>query len=78
MLRVADPDAASVVVSLEDLWGETLPQNVPGTGPEVPNWRRQMARTLDDVAADAALAARLAPLRATRGSATDDRVGATR
>jgi len=71
-------DAASVVVSLEDLWGETLPQNVPGTGPEVPNWRRQMARTLDDVAADAALAARLAPLRATRGSATDDRVGATR
>lgn len=71
-------DAASVVVSLEDLWGETLPQNVPGTGPEVPNWRRQMARTLDEVDADPEVADRLAALRAARGSATDDRVGAMR
>ena len=68
-------DAASVVVTLEDLWGETLPQNVPGTGPEVPNWRRQMARTLDEVAADPAFTERLAALRAARGQGREDGVG---
>ena len=30
-----------VVVNLEDLWLEPDPQNVPGTGPERPNWRRR-------------------------------------
>lgn len=71
-------DAASVVVTLEDLWGEDRPQNVPGTGPEVPNWRRQMARTLDEVAADPAVAARLDALRAARGNRTDDGAGVNR
>ncbi len=70
-------DAASVVVTLEDLWGEDRPQNVPGTGPEVPNWRRQMARTLDEVAADPAVAARLDGLRAARAVAPIDGVGVT-
>ncbi len=32
--------ARIVLVNLEDLWGETLPQNTPGTGSERPNWRR--------------------------------------
>lgn len=71
-------DAASVVVNLEDLWAETLPQNVPGTGPEVPNWRRQMARTLDEVGADHELVALLAPLRAARGTTGGDGVGGCR
>src|SRR3989304_4025637 len=31
--------ARLVVVNLEDLWLESRPQNVPGTGPERPNWR---------------------------------------
>ena len=70
-------DAASVVVNLEDLWGETLPQNVPGTGPEVPNWRRQMARTLEAIVADPAVAARLDRLRAARNRSTDDQGGGT-
>lgn len=70
-------DAASVVVTLEDLWGEDRPQNVPGTGPEVPNWRRQMTRTLDEVAADPAVAARLDALRSARGDRPDDGVGVT-
>ena len=70
-------DAASVVVTLEDLWGEDRPQNVPGTGPEVPNWRRQMTRTLDEVAADPAVAARLDALRRARGEAPADGVGVT-
>jgi 4-alpha-glucanotransferase len=30
-----------VTVNLEDLWGETHPQNVPGTTQERPNWRRK-------------------------------------
>jgi 4-alpha-glucanotransferase len=32
--------AALLVVSVEDLWLETRPQNVPGTTTEFPNWRR--------------------------------------
>ncbi len=34
-------DARLVLVSMEDLWGETQPQNVPGTYLERPNWRRR-------------------------------------
>jgi 4-alpha-glucanotransferase len=30
-----------VVVNLEDLLGETRPQNLPGTGTEWGNWRRK-------------------------------------
>ncbi|NUQ64597.1 MAG: 4-alpha-glucanotransferase [Pirellulales bacterium] len=33
--------APIVLVNLEDLWGETLPQNTPGTLQERPNWRRK-------------------------------------
>jgi 4-alpha-glucanotransferase len=37
-----------VIVSLEDLWGERDPQNVPGT-PSEQNWRRKAALTLEDM-----------------------------
>ncbi|MEW6298559.1 MAG: 4-alpha-glucanotransferase [Thermodesulfobacteriota bacterium] len=30
-----------VLVNLEDVWGEALPQNVPGTGTERRNWQRK-------------------------------------
>jgi len=33
--------ARIVLVNLEDLWLETAPQNVPGTGEAYPNWRRK-------------------------------------
>jgi 4-alpha-glucanotransferase len=36
---LASSDAAVVLVNLEDLWGETHPQNTPGTWKERPNWR---------------------------------------
>jgi len=40
--RLARSAASVVIVNLEDLWLETRPQNVPGTGPrERPNWRRR-------------------------------------
>lgn len=41
-----------VLATLEDGWLERRPQNVPGTGPDSPNWRRKMGRTLEQVAAD--------------------------
>ncbi|MFH0941957.1 MAG: 4-alpha-glucanotransferase [Chloroflexota bacterium] len=33
--------AEVLLVNLEDLWQETLPQNIPGTLAEYPNWRRK-------------------------------------
>ncbi|MBM3881285.1 MAG: 4-alpha-glucanotransferase [Verrucomicrobia bacterium] len=36
-----------LLVNLEDLWLETLPQNVPGTSTERVNWRRKLRLTLD-------------------------------
>ena len=33
--------APMVLVNLEDLWLEAAFQNLPGTGPEQPNWRRR-------------------------------------
>ncbi|QGG96338.1 4-alpha-glucanotransferase [Actinomarinicola tropica] len=40
--------AAVVLTSVEDLWLEEQPQNVPGTHRERPNWRRKFAHTLED------------------------------
>jgi len=36
-----------VLVNLEDLWRERRSQNVPGTGPERPNWRRRAKHRLE-------------------------------
>jgi hypothetical protein len=40
--------APMVLVNLEDLWLETRPQNIPGTGPELPNWRRRSRYSLEE------------------------------
>ncbi|WP_448576176.1 4-alpha-glucanotransferase [Thermomicrobium sp.] len=37
---LAESPAAVVAVNVEDLWFEREPQNRPGTGLEMPNWRR--------------------------------------
>lgn len=47
---LARSPASRVLVQLEDLWGEVRPQNVPGTGPERPNWRRRAALSLGGMA----------------------------
>ncbi len=39
--------AGVVLVNLEDLWLETLPQNTPGTWRERPNWRRKARYSFD-------------------------------
>ncbi|MBX3358920.1 MAG: 4-alpha-glucanotransferase [Phycisphaeraceae bacterium] len=54
------------LINLEDLWGERLPQNVPGTSSEYPNWRRLAARSLPTIVRSRAIAAQLSLLRAER------------
>jgi 4-alpha-glucanotransferase len=41
MKYLSTRSANLLLINLEDLWQETQPQNVPGTGPESPNWRRK-------------------------------------
>lgn len=47
-LALAASDARVLMVNLEDLWGETAFQNVPGTGFERPNWRRRARHSLEE------------------------------
>jgi 4-alpha-glucanotransferase len=41
LARLRRSRAGVALVSLEDLWLETDPQNVPGSGERRPNWRRK-------------------------------------
>ncbi len=60
-----------VLASLEDLWGETKPQNVPGTYLERPNWRRRAAVGLSELPEHADAAHTLTLLdRARKGPRT--------
>lgn len=47
--RLAESTARYVLVTLEDLWLEERPQNVPGTSTERPNWQRRSRHTLEDI-----------------------------
>ncbi len=46
---LAQSQAAIVLSSLEDLWLEERPQNIPGTAGEVPNWRGRFRYTLEEL-----------------------------
>ncbi len=47
---LSSSDAEMVLVNLEDLWGETSPQNVPGTSSdERPNWQRKLPRDIASI-----------------------------
>lgn len=46
---LANSPAEMVLISLEDLWLETAPQNTPGTGTERPNWRRKTRYRLEQI-----------------------------
>jgi 4-alpha-glucanotransferase len=39
---LAASPARRVIINIEDLWRETLPQNIPGTCSEYANWRRRL------------------------------------
>jgi 4-alpha-glucanotransferase len=53
--RLAASDAHYILVTLEDLWLEERPQNVPGTSHERPNWQRRARRSLETIMNDAAI-----------------------
>jgi 4-alpha-glucanotransferase len=64
LTHMARSPAALVMVDLEELWGERLPQNSPGTGPDAGNWRQRSPVTLDEMRHDRLRTAFLASLRA--------------
>ena len=49
LAAMARSAARVVMVNLEDLLLERRPQNVPGTGAEMPNWRRKIAVPVEDL-----------------------------
>jgi 4-alpha-glucanotransferase len=46
---LSDSSAEIVLVNIEDLWDETLSQNVPATNTERPNWRRRFRPSLEQI-----------------------------
>jgi 4-alpha-glucanotransferase len=63
---LADSEAAGVLVTPDDLWGEVEPQNVPGTPPGRPNWVHRWPRPLEEVVTDPDLRADLDAVQAVR------------
>ncbi len=66
-LYLARSATALAAVQIEDLLGEMLPVNVPGTDREYPNWRRKVSADIEDMAARADLAAQFHEIRLARG-----------
>ena len=71
LLHMATGPAQLVLVDLEDLWLERLPQNRPGTGIEAGNWRRRSARTLVEAANDPMVTATLSAIDRGRRTAPE-------
>ena len=65
-------DAECVIVTLEDLWGETEPQNTPGTDRERPNWTRRMRLSLEQIQSDPGLASALQGITRARRNAQSE------
>jgi 4-alpha-glucanotransferase len=66
-LYLARSTTVLVALQIEDLLGETLPVNVPGTDHEYPNWQRKVSADLEDMAARTDLAAYLDAIHLARG-----------
>jgi 4-alpha-glucanotransferase len=66
MEYLARGPAELVLANAEDLWLEVDAQNLPGTHREHPNWRRKLARRVDELTGDPELAARLRQLEIWR------------
>ncbi len=63
---LGESPARLVLVNLEDLWGETEPQNVPGASSERPNWRRKARLSLEEMEGSASVAGALRDLNEAR------------
>ena len=67
---VAEGPARTLLVNLEDLWGETRRQNEPGTGAERPNWKRKAVKTMTEIENDTTVAETLEKIDQARGGAS--------
>jgi 4-alpha-glucanotransferase len=72
---LARSPARAVVVSLEDQWGETAAQNVPGTTDQHPNWRGRSPYPLETICSMAQVVGRLANVNNARIQAGPDNGG---
>ena len=64
-------DAEWVVVNMEDVWLETMPQNVPGTTAEQhPNWRHRARYSLEEMEESPEIKEALLGVREARRAAT--------
>lgn len=48
MERMASGPCELLQINIEDLWGETEPQNIPGTWKEYPNWRKKLKYSTEE------------------------------
>jgi len=44
---LGESKANVVLINIEDVWGETRPQNVPATTKQRPNWRRRLRYSIE-------------------------------
>jgi 4-alpha-glucanotransferase len=63
---MAKSDADSLLIDLEELWGERVAQNIPGTGTERGNWTRRGALTMEDAVTNQNLARQLRMIESYR------------
>jgi len=63
---LSDSMANIVLINAEDLWEETLPQNVPATSTERPNWRRRVRPSVEQIRKMAGIAEVLSNVLAQR------------
>jgi 4-alpha-glucanotransferase len=66
-LYLARSPTLLVALQIEDLMGEILPVNVPGTDREYPNWQRKVSVDIEELSERPDLAARLDEVRRARG-----------
>ncbi|MBL4636557.1 MAG: 4-alpha-glucanotransferase [Kofleriaceae bacterium] len=66
--QLAASSVAGLLINLEDLWLEREPQNRPGTGPEMPNWRHKMVRDESAIHRDVELREWLATINRLRAA----------
>ncbi len=70
---LAAGSAPAMMVTLEDLWLETRPQNVPGTTGEQPNWSRRSTLSLEEMMHSATVVEALKAIDRLRAGPTRQR-----
>jgi 4-alpha-glucanotransferase len=68
---IARTPSLLMLLSLEDVAGETDQANLPGTVDDHPNWKRKLSLTLEDMPCDERLHALVKAIAAERGSPRD-------